>query len=266
MEILVGLYEALHAPPFFGFLGAFLASYLLLAAASYAYLYGTKKHPLSHMKIQPARPSKKEIMRELFWSAISLTIWSAMAAVLVFLYQRGHTLLYASVDQYGWLYFFASIAVLIITHDAYFYWTHRLLHSRISFFSRMHDIHHSSLNPTPFAVYTFGPSEAVLLGLYFFAAAFILPLNIYALLSFFVLNTAFNAAGHLGYEFLPATIHEKAVGKLFNTSTHHNMHHQYGRSNFSLYFRFWDDAMKTQDAEYADTWKALHSRVGDRGV
>jgi len=261
MEAISGLLHALQAPLFFGFFTLFFVSYLLFALGSYLYLYRIKNHPLTHKKIQIEAPSHREVLRELFWSVVVLGVWSVMAMFFVALYQQGYTQLYVDIDAYGWVYLIASILILFFTHDAYFYWTHRLMHSRVTFFYNIHRIHHTSLNPTPFAIYTFGPTEAILLGLYFYAIAFLLPIHLYAFIAFFILNTFFNTAGHLGYEFLPESIHDTAVGKVFNTSTHHNMHHQYGRSNYALYLTLWDTLMKTNDSEYQKAWKEVHSRL-----
>ncbi len=260
MEVAYGLYTALQAPLFFGFLGVFLTAYFILAGGSYAYLYLLKSHPLSHKKIQLAKPSRKEVLHELFWSVLALAVWSVMAVVLVFLVKNGFTFLYFDISQHGLVYFCLSVIVLLVTHDAYFYWTHRLMHSRSSFFTRMHDVHHASQNPTPFAIYSFGPFEAVLLGLYVYLIVFIMPVHIFALLVLFIFDTVINTAGHLGYEFFPSGIHGRVLGKVFNTSTHHNLHHQHGRSNFASYFTFWDSCMKTNDREYKETWERLHSR------
>ncbi|MBA3898994.1 MAG: sterol desaturase family protein [Bacteroidetes bacterium] len=35
------------------------------------------------------------------------------------------------------------------------------------------------------------------------------------------------------------------IGKWQNTSTNHNIHHQYSKSNYGLYFTFWDSLMGT---------------------
>ena len=189
MGVINGLYNAVQAPLFFGFLSVFLATYFILAGGSYAYLYFLKGHPLSQKKIQIANPSSKEVVHELLWSVLALAVWSVMAVVLVFLVKHGFTFLYFDINQYGLAYFLFSIFVLLITHDAYFYWTHRLLHSRSTFFYNMHRVHHASQNPTPLAIYAFGPLEAVVLGLYVYIAVFLMPVHIYALLTLFIFDT-----------------------------------------------------------------------------
>jgi hypothetical protein len=40
------------------------------------------------------------------------------------------------------------------------------------------------------------------------------------------------------------------LGKFFNTTTNHIMHHQHIRMNYGLYFNFWDRLMGTNHPQY----------------
>jgi sterol desaturase/sphingolipid hydroxylase (fatty acid hydroxylase superfamily) len=64
------------------------------------------------------------------------------------------------VEEYGWGYFFISVAVMLVLHDAYFYWTHRAMH-RPRLFKVFHRVHHLSTNPSQWAAFAFHPLEAV---------------------------------------------------------------------------------------------------------
>ncbi|NJM25363.1 MAG: sterol desaturase family protein [Bacteroidia bacterium] len=69
-----------------------------------------------------------------------------------------------------------------------------------------------------------------------------------------------NVVGHLGFELLPSRFIQHPVLRWFNTSTHHNMHHHYGRSNYGLYFNFWDRLFGTNHERYEQEFARTHER------
>ncbi|MEZ4750285.1 MAG: sterol desaturase family protein [Bdellovibrionota bacterium] len=82
--------------------------------------------------------------------------------------------MYLDIGEHGWFYFFLSVPLLMGLHEVYFYWTHRWLHHPW-WFKRVHRVHHESVNPTPWAVFSFHPVEAVI-------QAVVLPLLILVVL------------------------------------------------------------------------------------
>lgn len=258
MTLTESIQDALISPVFLYFLIAFIVAYLTLAIGSFLYLYRVKAVSHKNKKIQQQLPSGKEIRFEILWSLSSLVVWSFMAVFLVALTNAGYTNLYFNVTDHGWFYFLISIPLLIITHDAYFYFVHVAMHKSNLLFSTVHAMHHESLNPTPFAIYSFSPLEAVIMGLYVYLIVFLIPVHVGALLALFIFDTLANTLGHSGYEFFPEKSQDGLLGKVFNTSLHHNVHHQYGRANFSLYFPFWDWVMRSFDTEYKAAWKEFH--------
>ena len=69
-----------------------------------------------------------------------------------------------------------------------------------------------------------------------------------------------NVLGHVGFELFPSGFTKHWLGKWFNTSTHHNMHHRYGRGNYGLYFNFWDRVMGTNHKLYDATFEEVVNR------
>ena len=96
-------------------------------------------------------------------------------------------MIYDDVTDYGLLYLIFSLVFLIIFHDFYFYITHKIIHHKKFFF--IHKRHHLSINPTPWAAFSFGPIEAVIQIIWIPIIAFFVPLHFYALLawSFFMM-------------------------------------------------------------------------------
>src|SRR5688572_31852357 len=51
---------------------------------------------------------------------------------LVMLYSdeiRPHTTFYKNISDYGWLYAIVAFPLMLLIHDTYFYWAHRLMRS-----------------------------------------------------------------------------------------------------------------------------------------
>jgi sterol desaturase/sphingolipid hydroxylase (fatty acid hydroxylase superfamily) len=144
---------------------------------------------------------------------------------------------------------------MILAHDAWFYWTHRLMHTR-ALFHLFHGVHHLSRNPTPWAAYAFHPYESVVEALGIVLILFIMPCHPIALLVFQTISTLINVYGHLGYEPYPRGLAGHWLGRWINTSVAHNAHHERARHNFGFYFLFWDRWMGTLDPGYEAHYRA----------
>ncbi len=171
----------------------------------------------------------------------------------------GQTKIYTNIDQYGPIWFFLSGIILILWHDTYFYWMHRLFHN-FHVFKYIHHLHHKSFNPTPFASNSFDPIEAIFEALPIVIAIYIIPLHPAIILFWDVFQFGVNIYGHLGFEMLSSGFTKHWFWRWFNTATHYNMHHTHFRSNLGLYFNFWDTWMGTNHPDYHDTFEAIHAR------
>lgn len=221
-----------------------MGRYFILAGLVYllCYVPGLKK--LQRFKIQKGNPEKTQVLFELKYSISTVFIFSMMGLLTYHLYVRNLTKIYLDVHEFGITYLFGSFLIIVLFHDAYFYWTHRLLHSKW-LFKRVHSVHHQSFNPTPWAAYAFHPIEALLESLVILPIVMLIPVHVGVLLSFTFLVLAMNVMGHLGFEFYSKSFRASRLGKFLTSSTHHNLHHQVGSRNFGYYFTFWDRVMST---------------------
>src|SRR5688572_27169187 len=125
-----------------------LLRYLLGAGLVFLILWKWLGKRLAHRRIVAEFPPAKQLRREFAYSMSTVLIF---AAVGFFVYTRainGCFTVYKDVGDFGWPYTIASLFSLIALHDAYFYWTHRLLHTRW-LFKTVHAVHHRSRNPSP---------------------------------------------------------------------------------------------------------------------
>ena len=82
-----------------------------------------------------------------------------------------------------------------------------------------------------FAAFSFHPIEAFLeVGIIFIVL--LIPINRYVLVMFSFSILFINIFGHLGFELYGKNFLKTFLGKVINTSTHHNMHHKYANCNY----------------------------------
>ena len=207
-------------------------------------------------KIVPRFPVRKQLRWELLYSLRSTAVFGAVGVLVVYAAYSGWTRIYLPIDRYGWVWFFASIAISVVVHDAYFYWTHRLMHHP-RLFRVFHRTHHLSRNPSPWAAYCFSVSEAVVQAGIGPLIVFVMPMHPVAFSVFMTWQIGFNVFGHCGYEIFPHGFLKTWSGHFLNTPTHHTMHHENFRANFGLYFNIWDRMMGTNDPEYSHRFEQV---------
>lgn len=172
-------------------------------------------------------------------------IFSLFGALLLYCSRNHYNLLYFNKNDYGLFYFVSSFFILVLLHDAYFYWTHRLMHHKL-LFRKFHSTHHMSRNPSPWTSYSFDTGEAFVNGIFLFLASFLVPLHPFIISIFIAFTLIYNVISHLGYELYPRWLKSSFMG----TATYHFLHHQKSCYNYGFYFRFWDKLMKTEDPDY----------------
>lgn len=233
--------------------------YFFFAGIAWLLGYAVFKRRWFHRKIVASFPRSREVWREIGYSALSLVIFGLVGAATAYAARHGWTQMYWRIGKHGGGWFWASIVSVIFLHDAWFYWTHRLMHHR-RLFRFFHRVHHLSHNPTPWAAYAFGPLEAFVQAAIFPLAVTLIPMHPLAFVIFMVWQLVFNVAGHTGYEFHPRWLMDSWLGRILNTPTNHVMHHETMRGNFGLYFNIWDRLMRTNQAEYETRFREVTSR------
>ncbi len=239
-----------------------LVRYFLFSGLAYWLFYPIKKGKWADRKIQKRLPSRQEIIHEMKYSVITIAFFMAAAVYVYWTHGTSFNHLYFRIEDHGWLWFVLSVPVMLILHDAYFYAIHRFMHLKWTY-RLTHQAHHRSLNPSPWAAYSFNPFEALLESAIVPLLLTFLPLHAAATLTFQMIVLVFNVVGHLGYELLPASIMKNPLGRRFVTSTYHNQHHRSFGTNYGLYFSFWDEIFGTKNPRYEEEFLALTSGKGE---
>lgn len=208
----------------------------LLSFSSLVYWYSERKGK----RIQGERKKKPPIGREIFGTTRAMFIVAAMAAWPVGLAWIGiPTGMAWTLEEMELTWWMALIQMYlgIVAVDAWTYWKHRLLHTKLFFPFHLH--HHTFRDPTPFAGFAVGPLETVLtfwplLLICIPEAKHFAPLYFTAIVSFVFLNLYL----HCGVTFKPM---EKAFKVLLlNSSAWHNIHHSDTNTHFGEVSFIWD--------------------------
>lgn len=223
--------------------------YFLFAGIAFLVFYVLLRNKRFFQKIQQRFPENKDFKREIFHSLSTFLIFSLVPFVLNHSSIKPYTKLYSDTSTYGIGYFLLVFPLMILVHDTYFYFTHRMMHHP-RLFKYFHVVHHKSVNPSPWAAYSFNPSEALIESGVIYVFVFLFPIQLVHVFIFLIFMTIYNVYGHLGYELYPKWFNKHWLGRWINTSVNHNMHHQFFKGNYGLYFTFWDRVFNTLHKDY----------------
>lgn len=216
--------------------------YLLAASGAWLFFWTWKGNPLTRRRrLQPVDFTRVDVRRELLTSLRSALVFGTLFGFvyaglpLVKLEAPGALKV---LEFSGWLLF------LLVVHDTYFYWSHRLAHHpRV--FRWLHSLHHQSRNPSPFAALSFGVADAVVQVVWAVPLVRFVPVPSLVWLVFSFVAIAINVVGHCGVEPYPLRWQHHPVLKWLNFATMHNQHHLVLDGNYGLYFSAWDRWMGT---------------------
>ena len=236
-----------------------LLRYLLAAGALVLILRFASRRWLQGRQVRIRTVAPGQQRREFLWSMLTVVIFSLLGTVVLLAYNLGFSRLYFQVDDYGWAWLPISLVVLVVLNDTWFYWTHRLMHRR-TLFRWTHRTHHLSVAPTAWAAYSFSPAEAFVQALFLPVALLVVPAHPAVLFIWVAWMVIRNVLGHCGTELLPRSWLAGWWGRWMTTTLHHEMHHAYGHSNYSLYFLWWDRWFGTEHPDYQQRLQALHGQ------
>lgn len=200
-------------------------------------------------KLQARTAAVSDYRRELTASAQTALIFSVTGFGMHMAAEAGWLTIHHGFAAQGPTYLAVSLAAMIIAHDAYFYWTHRAMHHPL-LFRAFHWTHHKSKTPTPWTAYSFDAPEAIVTVAFVPLWSAVVPMHEVALVAFVIWQIVRNVMGHAGVELSPISGQPSRLFGWLNTTTHHDLHHQHGRSNYGLYFSWWDRLMGTEHPDY----------------
>ncbi len=226
-----------------------LTRYIIFAVGVWFVLWIALAKPLAGRKIRPDSPKTKQMLIEFGASLRSIAIFSTIGLLTFALEGLGLLPGPRIASEWGAPWAWTSLALMIVAHDAYFYWTHRAIHDP-RLFRAFHRRHHKSNNPSPFTAYSFDIGEAAINGSFVPLWMIVVPTQWWVVGLFMLHQIVRNTLGHSGYELFPARRDGRPVLDFLTTTTHHDLHHSSAGSNYGLYFTWWDRLMGTEHPDY----------------
>lgn len=248
---------------FDAFLGALthdLLRYAIGAGGVYLLVNVALSATLARQKIRTDRPGWPQMLRELKASLRTVLVFALTGTAIAAGVAAGWFRIYLEIGDNGFAWLVISTAAIIVAHDAWFYWLHRLLHHR-RLWRRMHRLHHLSHNPTPFTSYAFDLGEAFGNALFLPLFLSVVPMHPLALFIFTGHMMLRNALGHCGVEVFPARWDGRPLLGWLTTVTHHDLHHAGGPYNYGFYFTWWDRWMGTEHPRYLAEFARVARRI-----
>lgn len=239
------------------FFGIILARYLIIAGGFYFFFYQLRDKTLNQAeslekyteeKHTEDKYTKKPINRirwDIQLSIQSTTIFALTATSIVWLYESKRALLYTELQKYGTWYLVVSFVSSLFLQDTYFYFIHRAFHHP-RLFRWLHFGHHRSGKPTPWTSFAFDLPEAIAQAIFLVGLVFIIPLHFITLGALMMTMTIWAVITHVGFQWLAPSSMVNWLGTWLIGSVHHSIHHRNYKSNYGLYFTFWDRVFDTQ--------------------
>ena len=228
-----------------------LTRYLVAAGLMTVVLFLFKRWA-DNRRIQNRRAVRGDYLREFFSSLRTVVVFAIVT--ISTLVMREYGLVELKLEGASLSLIIIQSIVIVVAHDAYFYWMHRGLHHK-RLFKATHMHHHKSRTPTPWTAYSFATTEAVTEAA--FVPLFLLATSTMGIayagwaMFFFLWHMIFrNVMAHAGVELFPAGWVDNKWTDWISTTTHHDLHHQAGNSNFGFYFTWWDRMMGTENPKY----------------
>jgi len=235
------------------------ARYFITAGLFYLVFWVVFKRQWKHRVIQKKALRFDKMSSEFAYSMSTIVIFAIIGTFIYLWTKWGYTTIYNDISDYGYAWLFGSFVVMLLIHDTYFYWGHRLMHHPL-LFKHVHLVHHKSTNPSPWAAYSFHPLEAVFEASVYLVFIFTIPVHPITLFAFLIFMITRNVVSHLGIEILPKWFIRNKWINWQVTTTHHDLHHKKSNVNYGIYFTFWDKWCGTEDQQYAEIFEEVTSR------
>lgn len=182
-------------------------------------------------------PKQAQRAQEIKNSLVSIFVFSIQAILFQQLFAMG--IFHVEFDNP--LRCLWEIPLLFLWNEIHFYIMHWLLHRRWMI-RHVHKVHHWSVEPTAYSIYSFHWLEAFMLGSVIFFPLLVHDFQIYSLLSLPLMSLIVNLLGHCNHE-----LSEETDPRSFSKYTfRHSMHHKYGKGNFGFMLPWIDQLFGTQ--------------------
>lgn len=178
--------------------------------------------------------------------------------MMYYFFMNGYTAIYTDVLERGIAYLIFSFFFIMILHETYYYWLHRLIHIP-GIYERVHLTHHDSIVTSVWTSFSFHPIESFLQTIFIPIVICFVPVHIGVVMLLLIVMTVSATINHLDVEIYPRNFNRNFIGKWLIGATHHSLHHSEFITNYGLYFTFWDRWMHTESKNFDTVFEKVTS-------
>jgi Delta7-sterol 5-desaturase len=238
--------------------------YLIAALLVVSVVWLLKRTSWRSRQIQARSATISDFQREFLASVRTVLVYVVVSMFTIWSFRNGIIKGFeGELSVWGTL---GMLALILVVHDTYFYWTHRMMHHP-KLFKSFHRFHHRTVTPTAWAAYSFAVPEAFVMGIFMPIWLYLVPTPMIVTFSFMIIMILRNAMGHAGLELHARGWASHPVLKWISTTTHHDLHHAGSfNHNYGFYFTFWDKMMGTEHPDYVATFVRVTARTPGQGA
>jgi Delta7-sterol 5-desaturase len=210
-------------------------------------------------KIQPQGFRWRTFRNEALFGIVNLLTAGALLGFLTAVLTK-HGLVVFDKSPTSWWVVTLEYVAYFFAFDTYFYWFHRLMHTR-HVYRWVHKIHHFSTSPNVLTTLSVNPLESLINGGFvpLFTALFTVHAATMTLIA--PTNIFMGLYVHSGYEFFPRWWNKSWATKWFITATFHDQHHKYFNYNYGGYTTIWDWICGTVRPKFLADFEQVKARV-----
>jgi sterol desaturase/sphingolipid hydroxylase (fatty acid hydroxylase superfamily) len=212
-----------------------------------------RRNPERRLQARPPSDRARDIRQ----SVAALATISLYVAGGLWLQLSGLTLI--APWELSWWSVPLALLVTAIAYDTWFYWAHRLMHTKRMY--RFHAQHHRAITPTPWSCNNDTLVGAFFEQAYFLLAPLVLPIPPAVLIAHKVYDQITCMISHCGHEYFAGPSARAPWPGL--CTVFHDQHHAHFHWNFGNTFSFWDRWMGTMHPTY-DRRVAELERIGTK--
>ena len=211
---------------------------------------------LAHLKIQEKQCPESIVKRDIIQSVKSLASIAFFLSLGHLSYELGYGF---NADNQSPVVMSITFLLSLFLFDTWFYWGHRLIHSKL-LFKHVHKWHHQTTTPTLWSNNSDSILDNLFLQSYWAVVHFLFPVHPVVILVHKFFDQVSGMLGHSGYEYCASRLYRWPSP--FVSVCFHDQHHSAFHCNYATHFTIWDKWMGTMSKDY----EQIHTKLIERKV
>ena len=233
----------------------------LIAAIAFALIHVVFRGFFRRHKIQDKSFDWKQLRFEVIFSLLTLGLGNFIGVAVELIVDGGYgrilrtSLDWKTVRTIAW-----QFAVYFVLFDIYFYWLHRLMHTKALFW--MHRVHHRSRAPNPLSAFSFHPLEGLITGGFVPLMVLLFDLHITSIIVVNLYGVLNSVLVHSGHEIFPRWWYRKGrLSRFYLSPMFHDRHHTAFRTNYGAFTTIWDRLFGTIHPAFEADYEKLQQKI-----